>query len=201
MKIAVVETDWGQAWPSDIKALLENTASHLNRFLRVPFSGTIVIVPSPPGAIPRTHIRPNRRGPITIQLATRDTYWAQFAFQFSHEFCHVLSGYERLRTNPNNWFHEAVCELASIFTLRRMAETWPVHPPFPNWSNYAGSLADYAEERLSCEESKLPQGETLRSWLCEKADELYHSIVMTPCFPTYPRPWIPAFAGMTIRNL
>ena len=173
MKIVVAETDWGQARPSDIKALLENTASHLNRFLQSPFADAIVVVPSPPDRpCPMTWYRTAPQYPFVIQLSARDRSWSQFAFQFAHEFCHVLSGYERLRGNPNNWFHEALCELASVFTLRRMAETWPVHPPFPNWSDYAGSLADYATERLNREESQLPQGETLLSWLFKRENGL-----------------------------
>ena len=63
--------------------------------------------------------------------SARDRKWAKFGYQFSHEFCHVLSNYENLKANPNNWFHEAICELASVFTLRRMAERWPTHPPYP----------------------------------------------------------------------
>ena len=166
MNILVLETGWGHAQSSDVGVLLENTASHLNRYLRSPFAGTIVVVSAPPGdPVPRTHIRPSRSGPIVIQLTAQDTYWAQFAFQFSHEFCHILSGYERLENNPNNWFHEALCELASVFTLRRMAETWPASPPFQDWSDYAHSLADYAVERISRKEFQLPQGETIRSWL------------------------------------
>ena len=173
MNIAVAEMGWGQARPSDIRVLLENTASHLNRYLRSLFAGAIAIVPSPPGnPHPMVRYRTNSQDPFFIQLSARDRRWNQFTFQFSHEFCYVLSGYERLRDNPNNWFHEALCELASVFTLRRMAETWPVHPPYPNWRAYAGHLADYAAERLSCEESQLPQGQTLPSWLCDREGEL-----------------------------
>ena len=73
---------------------------------------------------PITPYRPSRQGPFTVFLAARDDYWCQFAYQFSHELCHVLSDYERLGEGPNGWFHEAICELASVFTLRRMAERW-----------------------------------------------------------------------------
>ncbi len=62
--------------------------------------------------------------------------------------------------------------MASIFTLKRMAEKWPDRPPLPNWSSYAVSLADYAEKRLSREETRLPQGTTLRDWLYNREDGL-----------------------------
>ena len=77
---------------------------------------------------------------------------AQFAYQFSHEFCHIMSDYERLRENPNGWFHEAICELASVFTLRCMAERWSSCAPYPNWVEYSDSLLSYAEDCLSCED-------------------------------------------------
>ena len=173
MMIVVSEMGWGQARPLDIRVLLENTASHLNRYLTSPFAGTIVVEPSPPRyPYPMARYRSSSQDPFVIQLSARDRRWSQFAFQFSHEFCHILSGYERLRNSPNNWFHEALCELASVFTLRRMAETWPANPPFQNWSDYACSLADYAAERLSHEKSQISQGETLRRWLSAREDEL-----------------------------
>ena len=103
--------------------------------------------------------------PFVIQLTARDLEWSQFAYQFSHEFCHVLSNYENLKANPNNWFHEAICELASVFTLRRMAERWQTNPPYPNWADYVAALRDYSEKRLSRQRVQLPRGVTLQSWL------------------------------------
>lgn len=136
-------------------------------------AGEIVVVPSPPGyPYPTARHRSNSQDPFVIHLSARNRRWSQFAFQFSHEFCHVLSGYEWLQNNLNNWFHEALCELASVFTLRRMGETWPVNPPFQNWSDYACSLTDGAKERISHEESRPPKGDTLKSCLSVREDEL-----------------------------
>ena len=56
---------------------------------------------------------------ISIKLSARDTYWNKYAYQFAHEFCHVISKHDNLKENPNNWFHEAICELSiHAFTLR-----------------------------------------------------------------------------------
>ena len=101
-----------------------------------------------------------------------DRKWAEFSYQFAHEFCHVLSDYERLGVNPNNWFHEALCELASSFTLRRMAERWPTQPPYSNWADYAPALSDYADNLLADEEHQLPEGLTLATWLPMYENEL-----------------------------
>ena len=122
--------------------------------------------------VPRVLYRSSTEEPISILLSAHNRLWSKFAYQFSHEFCHVLSDYERLRENPNNWFHEAICEVASLFTLRRMAKRWLIEPPFPNWKDYANHLADYTKEVLSRPEAQLPKGDTLRCWLSLHEAEL-----------------------------
>lgn len=173
MRIEVEPRGWGDALPSDIEALLYDVASHINRLLAEPVVERILVAPAVGAeATPITLYRRGRSGPVTIQLTAQGRSWSQFAYQFAHEFCHVLSNYERLHINPNQWFHEALCELASVFTLRRMAERWPVQPPYPNWNGYAPSLADYADELLGDPCRQLPSDLTLRQWLTEHEEAL-----------------------------
>ena len=162
----VVSGEWGVARVADIEKLLSDGASHINSLLRTPWSGEVHVKPAPTSEPkPRTLFRSSRTDPIVIQLNCKDHRWAQCAYQFAHEFCHVLSGYEDLEGNPNNWFHETICELASVFTLRRMAERWPTHPPYPNWADYSKHLLEYAVERQNREEAQLPIDTTLPDWL------------------------------------
>ncbi len=173
MTIDVELQGWGDARPVDIKAVLDDAASHLNRRVDEPVTDPIrVVAAHGEDAQPMTRYRRSPADPITIQLTARGTLWAQFAYQFSHEFCHVLSGYERLRHNPNNWFHEALCELASVFTLRRMAERWPEQPPYPNWADYAAALGDYADDLLTSPNRQLRNGVTMATWLLAHEKEL-----------------------------
>ena len=164
MQLYVLPCDWGIAQLNDIERVLKDTASHLNRLLRNPFEGIIHAKPSP-DPIPRTLLRTSPDAPFVIWLSVRDRLWCKFAYQFSHEFCHVLSGYEGLEGNPNNWFHEAICELASVFTLRCMAERWPDDPPYPHWADYAPAFEQYSQDLLSDPEAQLPAGKTLQAWL------------------------------------
>ena len=143
MQIVVEPQDWGDARTSDIEKLLVDVASHIERSLRDSLTG-VVVVPAPDiDPNPRTLCRFSAGDPFKVQLTAQDKLWAKFAYQFAHELCHVLSNPERLRGNPNNWFVEALCELSSVFTLRQMAERWRTQPPYPNWANYAASLAGY----------------------------------------------------------
>ena len=194
MKIAAAPYGWGEAHPRDIEVLLRNVASHLCRLLRIPFAGIIVVVQAPSDdPTPRTHYRPSACDPYFVQLTARDRDWARISYQFAHELCHVLSEYERLRNGPNNWFHEAICELASVFSLRRMAECWLTCPPYSNWTGYAGALASYADNVLSYKERQLPTGVTLREWLSSREEDLRrdplqrneNSVVAYSLLPTF----------------
>jgi hypothetical protein len=135
-----------------------------------------------------------------VMLATSDCYWAQYAYQFAHEFCHILCGHERMGSNPNLWFHESICEMASVFTLRQMEKSWVTSPPFSNWVGYAPSLLNYAEERISREEVKLPSEVPLQKWLEFNEESLrenpyqrdLNSIIayaLLPFFELDPRKW------------
>ena len=164
IKLNVSHDDWGDIQPHEIATLLQDTAFHINRLLRFPFDEEIQVVPSQVGH-PKVLYRSSPKYPYTIWLSARDNYWCKFAYQFAHEFCHVLSGYENIKENPNNWFHEALCELASAFTIRRMAQRWCTHPAFRNCTDYASALRNYWRDLLNNQEAQLPEGMSLHSWL------------------------------------
>jgi len=107
------------------------------------------------------------KGEIRVKLNSTGSLWAQHAFQFAHELGHVMCRYDT-DTHPNKWFEESICELASLFVLRRMAKTWETKPPYPNWKNYAKALNGYADERLS--KARLPEGVTLAQWYGERRE-------------------------------
>lgn len=171
IQLHVSQTDWGNIQPNEIAVLLQDTAFHINRLLRVPFHEKILITPSQVDH-PKVLYRTSTEEPYIIWLSVRDDLWCKFAYQFSHEFCHVLSGYENFRENPNNWFHEATCELASVFTIRRMAQRWHTHPAFPKRTDYAAALRDYWQNLLNNQEAQLPENMSLHNWLSLHEDGL-----------------------------
>ena len=218
MEVVAARKGWNSAQPANIDVLLTDVASHLIRLFRELPAGTIVVEPTPSEYDdPVTPYRPSSQVPFRILLSARDDYWCQFAYQFSHELCHVLSDYERLRENSNNWFHETICELASTFTLRRMAERWLTCPPFPGRSDYAASLANYAEKLLSCQERQLPAGMTLAAWLQTEEESLRNdryqrdknavvAYALLPIFESEPAGWnairrLPASSSMLMDYL
>ena len=200
VKITVEPCNCGDARVRDIEAVLVDTASHIERRLREPLSGTIVVLTTAPEEDRITLYRHESDDPFPIKLSSRNRKWSQFAFQFAHEFCHVLSGYESLRENPNNWFGETLCEVASLFCLRRKAESWQHTPSFPNWAGCADSLLEYVDDRWLRDEAKLPPGTTLGQWLFDQEDSLRrdayprgkNSVVahpLLPIFEAHPSGW------------
>ena len=196
--IKVMGDNWGDANHRNIKRLLENVASHLTRYLREEVSALIEVRnwKGPPMIV----IRQQGQTSYRIMLSTMGKRWAQYSYQFAHEFCHLLSDYERLEGSANNWFHESICEVASLFTLSSMATTWEAEPPYPNWSSYTNSLRDYAEKRVNTVRKELPRDDETGLWLrgyeskgridryLRKENRIL-ALRMLPVFEQYPEGW------------
>jgi hypothetical protein len=186
LTLKLVADGWGEASTKDAEAVFRSAAGtllphfegiHLEPIRVSPRGGPIVLY---------------RRveGHIDMRLDTTDTRWAQYAFQFSHELCHVLARY-REKHPGNQWFEESICELASLYALRAMSEEWKTKPPYPNWKSYGPHLASYAKERM--EKAALPEGVTLAKWYAEneralraKADDrARNQVVATALLPLF----------------
>ena len=127
---------------------------------------------------PITHFDLTADGYIVIGLAVEGNLWARFAFQFGHEFAHALMDHSNGAKTPwrdlnhaNQWLEESICETASLFCLRAMAQTWQTQPPYPNWKGYAPALTDYAAKRLA-DASPLPDGSAFAAWFATEQAEL-----------------------------
>jgi hypothetical protein len=167
LDIRVTDDDWGGAQVRDIQKVCQSAATELWQY----FPGR----PLSPIVVSRSHDGPITlydrldEGQYQIRLDSQGNLWAQFSFQFAHEFCHVLCNYEP-GEHPNKWFEESLCDLASIFALRRMAQTWETSPPYPNWKSYAPRLNEYADNLIH--EAQLPEGVTLAKWYADNAEQL-----------------------------
>lgn len=157
------EAAWG-ASIQDVQRVLDAAASEL--WCHFPDRTLEPILVEPKGGPIALHAR-GPDGEYRVRLATGGTLWAQYTFQFAHELGHILCGYDA-DPHRQKWFEESLCELASLFVLRRSAETWKTSPPYAHWTSYAPALADYAQERLK----GLPEGTSLEAWYRENAAAL-----------------------------
>jgi hypothetical protein len=137
---------WGDVSAADVKAVLGSAMHELWRYFPGRKLEGIVVTRGHEGPI--VHYKRNELKEIVVQLDTEGLYWCQYAYQMAHEFCHILSGFDE-DWKGNLWFEESLCETASLFVLRRLAETWEASPPFEVWKTYAPRFKEYAEDVMN----------------------------------------------------
>lgn len=178
LRIQVADANWGNASRQDIEKLLYAVAEELWTYFPKRSLKSIVVMPS--AAHPLTAYDKGPRGEYVVYLSARDRRWSQYAYQFAHEFAHILSNYDRHgdKTVPGNqWFEETLCEAAALFTLRRMSESWQLSDgplPYPDWQGYAPAFERYAEHFLQEVHRKLPPGTSLADWYRDHRKKLRH---------------------------
>jgi len=167
LKIQAAKDNWGDAGSNDVQAVCKSAAQELWKHI-------------PNRTIEPIMLSYNKRGPMTIfglgnekerrvWLNVQGAYWSQYAYQFAHEFCHILCNY-READSSNHWFEESLCETASLFVLRRMAESWKTNPPYSTWKGYSTSLKNYIDDHMRKTE-KL-EDLTLAQWYLRNEEAL-----------------------------
>lgn len=120
---------------------------------------------------PQTFYKRSSNGRYEIILDIGDRRHSQYVYQFSHELCHILAGIDPRKEAAdlsNQWFEEAFCEAASLFTLKRLAAVWRVFPPEPSWSDDAGRFLSYTANIFAKHlPSVLPNYSELPQWLAK----------------------------------
>lgn len=143
--VTIANGNWGATSLRAAGAVLESAAAVLcGAFGRRPDAPVHVMPGDEPPYVAR------ERRPYLIWISARDTYWCQYAYQFSRELCRVLVNFDRIRGHRHRWFEESVCELAAIFVLVRLSERFRHCPPpevfgaaefAPHFAAYAHSIA------------------------------------------------------------
>lgn len=164
--IRVDQGDWGGSRLSDIEAVARSAATSLD-VVDDSESAAIVIQPTSGDDLPWTDSAPNASGEFVIHLNARRNLWARLAYQFAHEFCHVLADPRTWMGEKYRfaWIEEVLCETASLVALLAMTKDWAIEPPYPNWRDYSASLAAYEAERISDPARSLPPEVPFSTWL------------------------------------
>lgn len=176
LAIEVRDGGWGTAQTRDIKTVLESVAGVLQPYFPGHESDRIQVSFSPQG--PEVFLERSPDGAHRMILNVRDTRWDQFAYQFSHELCHVFSNYGRRSLDDGSvardhqWFEETLCETVSLFTLERLSASWERSPPHPLWKEYAPAFREYADRLLSQAHRRLPPDENIAAWYAANRAEL-----------------------------
>ena len=125
MQIAVVvAAGWEGAGAADIVAVVRSVADCFP--VEVPESRAISLQQT--DGDPRALSQLDGAGNFVVRVTVRDTGWAQLAFQFAHEYCHVLADPRTVAFDRFHWIEESMCEAASLFAMRRLSLTWRTAP-------------------------------------------------------------------------
>jgi hypothetical protein len=151
--ITVQPDGWGEISAKEVRAIAVSAAREIARHCPRTRIGPILVHHRDDH--PQTAWERTPDGKIIVGIEARDRRCAQIAFQFAHEFCHVLATQSndwrrtwRAQGKPNLWLEESFAEAASLFALRAMAQSWRRSAPFREWRYYAPDFADYAAERM-----------------------------------------------------
>jgi hypothetical protein len=149
----IVSGSWGETRDIDVLAVVDSARESLLDGVSLKDGGPscirIIGVPHASNPIVIKHDDPG--GSAIIWLTVIDRRWNQLAYQFGHEFGHVLAntwGVNSVPTPPSHWLEEAIVEAFSLSGLFRMRDRWSVKPPYEGWLGYSELLKDYAEKRL-----------------------------------------------------
>ncbi|WP_194722148.1 hypothetical protein [Noviherbaspirillum malthae] len=171
--IRVAPGDWGNANPAEIEALLNSVGNEMLKHF-------------PGSQVPPIIVSPSRNGPLVmyqkgpsneyqVLLAAKDTHWAEYVYEFSHELLHILAGYDLrapTRTARHQWFEEMLCETASLYMLKRYALSWDVLAPRTEWKGYTAELQRFTNRAFSEKHRRLPVNVTFEDWYQENGQSL-----------------------------
>lgn len=179
--VDIEQGDWGKADPRDIRLVLNSVVQEFDALVGSPHTHKLVLRVVPQGNSPKVLYERGAHGEYVVQLTARDERWYQYVYQFSHELCHVMSNFDHKDrvggkvSAHNQWFEEALCETASLYGLKRLAQVWAERPPSRNLAGYAAVLEQYAARLAAQPHRHLDAGKTLESWYAEHRAELERS--------------------------
>lgn len=175
--VKVAPGNWGGADLADLQTLLAAVAEAFRGYVGEAWQEPVRIRVVPRNA-PRVLYERGHDGEYLIQLSARGDRWFQYVYQFSHELCHIFSGFDHKErrgdevASGNQWFEESLCETAALYTLKRLAVAWEDDPPARLWTGYGPTLAAYAEFLQAQPHRRLPASRSLAAWYRDNRAEL-----------------------------
>ena len=174
LQIRVQEGGWGTADAKEIETVLYSTATELLERFPGKRLNSIVVTHTDKNPVVLYERGPNDE--YRVYLTAKGRRWPVYAYEFAHELSHILTNYQHHTypnaTTYNQWFEETLCEVASLYTLKRLAVTWEIAPPHPQWAVYAPDFQAFAEEFLQEKHRKLPSTTNLANWFQQNQNDM-----------------------------
>lgn len=119
----IVGGEWGSASLNGVQSVICLVEAAFGPFFRelINTNRASVLHLSDPVLNPRC-VRQSK----TIWLHACNTDWEYYIFEFAHEFCHYQIRNDVVQNL--RWFEESLCQLASVFVMRRIGFRYTKHP-------------------------------------------------------------------------
>jgi len=189
----IAHAAWGNR-PERVQAILQSAAQEVDRHFGTPLTKPILVEPL---GGPITLFDRGPGGEYRVRLDTGDNLWAQWVYQFAHEFGHIRSSFDAV-SHQNKWFEETICEVASLYVLRRLAVDWGRDGKPDAWKRYAPALRKYVEARIA--KAQLAEDVAFVKWYAAHARDLHRNgydrdknnivaVQLLPLFEKAPEHW------------
>jgi hypothetical protein len=161
VSIRVQPGGWGETDPQDIARVLSFVADLLAPAFPRHAGDVIDVVYRPEGPVTLLERMPD--GAYRVYLTVQNARWDQFTYQFSHEYCHIVTNAEQRvhqdeAVRGTQWFEESLCEAVSMLALERVAARWDAAAPVVTLPGYAGAFSEYANALINQAHRRLPAG-------------------------------------------
>lgn len=84
-----------------------------------------------------------------IGISARKHFYMKYAYQFAHEYGHVLTNWQDKRNARYLWFEETLAELASLYVIQSFAENQQYRFTEAQWIRYLEDIKEkYTAARL-----------------------------------------------------
>ena len=162
--IIIEDGEWGSSCLENIHAVVHSVCDIFLTDAAIDVTDSIIVRFSKLHG-PRALLERGPNNEHIILVSANNCLWSQLAYQFAHEYCHVFSMHYLVPLhNPFRWLEESLCETASLHAMLRMGEVWQTTAPYSSWVSYAGSLTEYANDRINAV-AKFDTSDDFRSWL------------------------------------
>ena len=169
------DSHWGTAVPGDITAILEsciNTlTSHQDSRQLPKVNVDVDHITYDAASVARASVDPIWYPGDRIYLNCTDMHWCKYIYQFSHELCHHIISKPSIIIDNFGWLEESLCELASLFVLKKSIKGWEKFPPYPNWAEYSKVINIYFNDIIT--NKKYDINQPFKLWLQGHLADLY----------------------------
>ncbi|MCL1909418.1 MAG: hypothetical protein FWG05_00610 [Kiritimatiellaeota bacterium] len=194
--VRIDQPDWGDGVSAEFaEKVCVSVADIFWRHGNVAVGDPVLVYQTDPAVEPWpiAYYRPAPGGERIIKLASYGPYRSQIAYQFAHEYCHVLTKHWKATGHHNNmWLAECFCELASIWTITKMGEDWANGHAPDGWAFFARHMTDYVNNHTK-NTRRFESPAEFAEWLTPRLPDCYKNSKPAEVFKTAPVQLLPYF--------